>query len=103
LQEEALSPDERRRQAYVSDRAVSAPSVITLNALGAAQAANDFLFGLLGLHDRQATPGYRMHFARPRVWRNVECAHQSTCLHCGAQPSSVFARGDRATLPCRVK
>jgi hypothetical protein len=45
LQEESLTPEERRRQAYVTDHAVTAPSVITLNALAAAQAANDFLFG----------------------------------------------------------
>ncbi len=103
LQEEALSPDERRRQAYVADEAVSAPSVITLNALGAAQAANDFLFGLLGLHEVRANTGYRMHFARPRVWRNVECASQTTCMHCGKTLASVFGRGDRASLPCRAK
>lgn len=44
LQEQSLSPEELRRQRYVDDQAVTAPSVITLNDLAAAQAANDFLF-----------------------------------------------------------
>jgi hypothetical protein len=102
LQEEALSPEERRHQGYVNDAAVSAPSVITLNALGAAQAANDFLFGLLGLHDPlQVQPGYRMHFARSRQWRSVDLATTPTCLHCGDRAASVLARGDRVPLPCR--
>ena len=100
LAEEALNPGERRRQGYVRD--VPAPSVITLNAVGAAQAANDFLFGYLGLFDDQLVePGYRIHYARSRQWRSIECAADDRCLHCGSAPGSAYARGDRAVLPCR--
>jgi hypothetical protein len=44
LQEEAQTDEERRAQQYVDDPDVMAPSVITLNAVAAAHAANDFLF-----------------------------------------------------------
>jgi molybdopterin/thiamine biosynthesis adenylyltransferase len=102
LQEEALSPDERRRQAYVDDPGVHAPSVITLNAVACAQAANDFLFGFLGLFYERHVKGYLMEFARERHWSEVDCTALPTCLHCGATQPSAYARGDAATLPCRT-
>ena len=102
LQEEALSSEERRQQRYVDDVEVAAPSVITLNALGAAQASNDFLFHMLGLFDSsQARSGYLLHYARERIWRGADCRAETGCLHCGATAASVFARGDRVPLPCR--
>ena len=102
LQEEALSPEERRQQRYVNDPGVHAPSVITLNALGSAQAANDFMMGYLGLFDTQeAKIGYRMHDALSRTWRSADCADTMNCLHCGTSDRSILARGDRASLPCR--
>ena len=103
LQDEALSPEERQRQRYVDDDEVNAPSVITLNALGAAQATNDFLFHFLGLFDlAHADSGYLMHYPRERAWRKVDCRAGPACLHCGTTPCAVFARGDRASLPCKV-
>ncbi len=102
LQEEALTPQERQQQRYVDDVEVAAPSVITLNAVGAAQASNDFLFHMLGLFDpSQARSGYLLHYARERIWRAAECRAETNCLHCGPTPASVFARGDRASLPCK--
>lgn len=101
LQEEALTEQERRRQAYVDDELVFAPSVITLNAVAAAQAANDFLLGYFGLFNKSARRGYAMHFCRDRHWTSVDCKSSSTCLHCGCSLRSVLARGDRAILPCR--
>jgi molybdopterin/thiamine biosynthesis adenylyltransferase len=103
LQDEALSAEERREQRYVNDPAVRAPSVITLNALGSAQAANDFMMGYLGLFDNdQAQGGYRMHDGLSRTWRSGECACQPNCPHCGSNDRSAFGRGDRAELPCRT-
>jgi tRNA A37 threonylcarbamoyladenosine dehydratase len=103
LQEEALSEEQRRRQAYVDDPAIEAPSVITLNALAAAQAANEFLFSIVGLHDQEGMlPGYRMAAPRARRWSKVACASEAACLHCGQSKRSVFARGDDAALPCRA-
>lgn len=102
LQEEALSEAERRQQRYVEDDQIAAPSVITLNALGAAQAANDFLFHYLGLFDRQqVSGGYSLHYSRERQWRRAECRSDNACLHCSTTTRAVFARGDRAALPCK--
>lgn len=104
LQDEALSAEERRYQRYVDDPAVRAPSVITLNALASAQAANDFMMGYLGLFDAQhAQAGYRMHDALTRTWRSGDCADSPSCLHCGTDVRSVLARGDRGVLPYRVR
>lgn len=102
LQEESLTPEERRRQAYVDDVAITVPSVITLNALAAAQAANDFLFQFHGLLLDDALPGYRMHYPRERAWQTVDVSADPDCLLCGGSNKSAYARGDRATLPCRA-
>ena len=103
LQEEAVSEEQRKRQAYVDDPTVHAPSVITLNALGAAQAVNEFLFSLVGLHDDEGqAAGYRMASPRARRWSKVGCACETSCPHCGDKKTSVLARGDRASLPCRA-
>lgn len=47
LAEEATNPEQLRRQRYIDE--ISAPSVITLNAVAAAHAVNDFLFAVTGL------------------------------------------------------
>ena len=104
LQEEAISEEQRERQAYVDDPMVHAPSVITLNALAAAQAVNEFMFSLVGLHDDEgAFPGYRMASPRARRWAKVACATNPGCPHCGGEKSSALGKGDRARLPCRAK
>lgn len=100
LQREALSPDERRQQAYVDDPDVPVPSVITLNAACCAQAANDFLLSYLGLTHDDARSGYLMQFCRERLWVPVACRVDAACLHCGGSPASAFARGDAGSLPC---
>ena len=48
LHEESISGVMRKRQKCTDDPTVVAPSVITLNATTAAQAANDFLFYVTG-------------------------------------------------------
>lgn len=58
LQEESISSVMRARQKYTDDPDVVAPSVITLNATTAAQAANDFLFYMTGLAQPDAFNGY---------------------------------------------
>jgi molybdopterin/thiamine biosynthesis adenylyltransferase len=49
LQEEATSPEQRQQQRYVDEVEVAEPSVITLNAVAAAHAANDYLLTVTGL------------------------------------------------------
>jgi tRNA A37 threonylcarbamoyladenosine dehydratase len=51
LQEEATSPEQRRRQRYVNEEDLPAPSVITLNAVACSTAADDFLMSVTGLLD----------------------------------------------------
>lgn len=67
LQEEAQTVDERRAQRYINEPEVIAPSVITLNAQAAAQAANDFLFAVTGLTLPEATNDYVMFAAQQRT------------------------------------
>lgn len=52
LQEEATAADQRVRQRYVEEAEIVAPSVITLNAVAASHAVNDYLFALTGLRER---------------------------------------------------
>lgn len=51
LQEEATDPEQRRRQRYVDGEDIPDPSVITLNAVAAAHATNDYLFNQLGMQE----------------------------------------------------
>ena len=101
LQEEALTQAERKAQAYVEDASITAPSVITLNAVACSEAANEFLLGYLGLLREKQNPGYRMQFCRDRDWRHVMLRHDTNCPHCGSTSNSTCAKGDAASLPCR--
>lgn len=103
LAEEALSERERATQRYVDDPEVAAPSVITLNAVAAANAATDFLFAVTGLVEPDAASDYLR--SRPRV-RDVRWDRPRRDLECpesGHQPGSRFARGDGAALPVRAR
>lgn len=103
LQEEAIPEEQRMRQRYVDDPLVRAPAVITLNALAASQAVNEFLFSMVGLHDEAGVqPGYRLASPRARRWSKVACTSSPTCLHCGTGTNSAFGKGDRNRLPCRT-
>jgi len=101
LQLEAETEPERRAQRYIDEPEVVAPSVITLNAVGASHAVNDFLFAVTGLAAPNARTDYlkfsptkrRSLFEKPRK--------DPWCLHCGTESRSLFARGDAAKLPTR--
>jgi molybdopterin/thiamine biosynthesis adenylyltransferase len=101
LQREAETAAERIAQRYVDDEDVVAPSVITLNAVGASHAVNDFMFAVTGLADSDVRSDYmvvrprrrRITFERPRK--------DPRCLHCGSDRSTLLARGDSADLPTR--
>jgi hypothetical protein len=102
LQEESENPEQRRAQRYVEDD-VAAPSVITLNAVTAAHAVNDFLFHVTGLTYGDASTEYRRFIARARDVRFDEPRSHDACLHCGTHPSSCRARGDGIALPTRER
>jgi hypothetical protein len=101
LQDEAVSDQTRKGYAYVADPHVAAPSVITLNAIACAHAADDFLFHTTGLkfadadqhwfrwNSRKGSAGYDM----PR--------RDDNCLECSRTDASRMGRGDFFPLPTR--
>jgi hypothetical protein len=93
LQEEAQTERERRAQRYVEEEDVPAPSVITLNAVGAAQAANDFLFYITGLTDSDASTAYMRFDPRQRRVFLDNPRTSPDCTECGAGPEGRLARG----------
>jgi molybdopterin/thiamine biosynthesis adenylyltransferase len=101
LREEALSPAGRAAQRYVDDQAVIAPSVITLNALAAAMAADDFLFTVTGLHHSSVTSEYLRFLPRHAQLAYDMPRAGPTCLDCGRGPRSRRSRGDTKGLPTR--
>src|SRR6266702_3572351 len=94
-------PDERRRQRYIIDEEVPDPSVITLNALSASQATNDFLLIMTGLLRSTASAEYIQMHPCERVTERVNVRSEPTCRTCSVSSGSRYARGDRARLPCR--
>jgi hypothetical protein len=97
LAKEAKTDAERKAQAYGVEE--PNPSVISLNAVSAAHAVNDFLLDYLGLRPEPGQLYYEhFHFLKntrslvePR--RDKEC---SECSHGGLR----YGRGDGAGLPC---
>lgn len=102
LQREAETARERKAQRYVDDTEVVAPSVITLNAIAAAQAANDFLFLLTGLTNPDASLSYIMAWPRRRGVTRVAPRRDDACPHCSASQTSLLARGDAADIHTRA-
>lgn len=90
---EAKSDSERKQQAYGVQE--PNPSVITLNAVAAAHAVNDFLFDFLGLRTGDVEAAYHhFHFDRGKEQRVIprrspECRE---CVH-------RLAMGDAMELP----
>ncbi|MGN6221872.1 MAG: ThiF family adenylyltransferase [Microbacterium sp.] len=101
LQEEAKSLSERRRQRYLDDEEVPAPSVITLNAIAAAHAVNDWLMGITGLTSDLVDPDRWISF-HPLADDIVEYSQRRDprCPNCGP---ARFARGDAKRLPTKVR
>jgi hypothetical protein len=99
LQEESVTASMLKRQRYVDDPDVPAPSVITLNASSAAQAANDFLFYMTGLASPTAFDGYVRSHPLSRRIKMLRPRKSADCPECGATSASRFARGDGVPLP----
>jgi ThiF family len=102
LQDEALSLEERRRQRYVDDPLVIAPSVITLNAVAAAHATDDFLFSVTGLLARQPDCMWLRFLPRACDVEFHEPRNDPECRECGASAGSRFARGSSRRMPTRA-
>jgi tRNA A37 threonylcarbamoyladenosine dehydratase len=101
LAEEAVSEGERKAQKYVEDDEVIAPSVITLNALAAAQGANDFLMMVYGLLSEGVALESQRYLCADRSLETFVPVVSPTCLACSPSDRSAWAKGDQAPLPCR--
>jgi molybdopterin/thiamine biosynthesis adenylyltransferase len=103
LQEEALTAEQRRRQRYIDDEDVPAPSVITLNAVAAAHAVDDYLYAATGLQPAGYQARWRrfhplaaqaLHRTRSDIPRTT-----TDCTECSA--SGRLAQGLSLPLPTR--
>ena len=90
---EAKSDAERKKQAYGLEE--PNPSVITLNAIAAAHAVNEFLFDFLNLRENESDSAYRhYHFINDSI-NNVVPRRDATCPECVQR----LALGDTIELP----
>ncbi|MBO9126934.1 MULTISPECIES: HesA/MoeB/ThiF family protein [unclassified Rhizobium] len=99
LREESVPSAVRRLERYVDAHDAAAPSVITLNALSASQAANDFLFYITGMTMEEAFQGTVQGRPLERRVRFVTPRKDANCLDCGMAKDSRFARGNGAPRP----
>jgi hypothetical protein len=103
LQQEATSGAQLDRQRYIDDVAVRAPSVITLNAVAAAHAANEYMLSVTGLLPRD----YELCWQRfhPAGQASVDRVIAETprrdaaCTECSAD--GRLGAGDAKRLPTR--
>ena len=104
LQDEALTPEQRRRQRYVANAAVHAPSVITLNAVAAAHAVDDYLLATVGLIESDAERRWtRYHPAAEQASDRAipeQPRRDDACQECGHAGRLGTGRGRR--LPTRA-
>lgn len=97
LQLESASERERQAQQYVADSEVRTPSVITLNAVAAGHAANDFLFDVVGLQRPNVSLDYLTVRPIGRDIRFEAPRRDDDCSECSV--SGRLGRGDSARLP----
>lgn len=101
LQEEGKSHGERRCQRYVDGEDIPAPSVITLNAVAAARAVDDWMLSLTGLvEEGVGTDHWVMYHPLYDGVDEFEPAKNTECPSCGP---SRFALGDAVRLPTRMR
>jgi ThiF family len=96
LTDEATDEGQRRQQRYVEDDHVHAPSVITLNAVAASRAVDDWLMAIGGLTDPATSADHWVQY-HPLTDEVVEHqpARLAECRHCGP---ARFALGDGVSL-----
>ena len=97
LAKEAKSDDERNDQAYGVEEAN--PSVITLNAVAASHAANDFLLDYLCLRlERKELHYEHFHFLKD-ARTLVQPRRDGECPEC-SERGMRYGKGDGTDLPC---
>jgi molybdopterin/thiamine biosynthesis adenylyltransferase len=102
LQDELISPAAKAGFAYVDEPDLPAPSVVTLNAIACAHAADAFLFHVTGLKYPSAEVGwFRWNSRRNQATWDLP-RKDPECPECSTSDASRFARGDGTPLPVRV-
>jgi hypothetical protein len=97
LAKEAKTDEERKAQAYGVGE--PNPSVISLNAISAAHAVNDFLLDYLGLRPEREVLYYEhFHFLKHKH-NLVEPRRQKDCPEC-SRGGLRYGRADSTRLPC---
>jgi ThiF family protein len=98
---EAKSETEQRDQRYGTEE--PNPSVITLNAVGAAHAVNEFLFSVLTLRQPEVDPWWARTY--DHVHNRISNDHMRPdprCPECSDLSSSRFGTGDALRLPTQL-
>jgi len=93
---EAKTDEERKAQNYGAIE--PNPSVITLNAVAAGQAVNDFLFDFLDLRSEGGPSVYQHHHFLRHAVQKVIPRKDSSCLECGGR----LGMGDAMNLPTTI-
>ncbi len=102
LQAELTPAAVRAGYAYVDEPGTPAPSVITLNAIACAHAADEFLFHFTGLKYTTADAGwFRWNSRRNQAGRDMP-RQDPQCLECSGADASRLGRGDGVPLPVRL-
>ena len=101
LQDEAVPATLRRAYAYVDDPDVVAPSVITMNAVACAHAADEFLFHFTGLKFPDSEPHWFRWNSRRGLAGYDRPRSDPDCPECSQATHSRFGLGDHADLPTR--
>ena len=101
LQDEAVPEAAKRGYAYLDDPDVAAPSVVTLNAIACAHAADDFLFHLTGLKYDDAESGWFRWNSRRGLAGYDMPRRDADCAECSAEEHSRWGMGDHGALPTK--
>jgi hypothetical protein len=87
--------------AYLDDPGVVAPSVVTINAVACAHAADDFLFHITGMKYADAEISwFRWNSRRNQASYDMPRS-DSDCRECSRCQNSRLGRGDHLALPTR--
>jgi hypothetical protein len=97
LAKEAKTDEERKAQAYGVEE--PNPSVISLNAISAAHAVNDFMLDYLGLRPEPSALYYEHFHLLKGKHSLVEPRRDKECPEC-SQTGLRYGRGDAVSLPC---
>jgi hypothetical protein len=97
LAKEAKTDEERKAQAYGVEE--PNPSVISLNAISAAHAVNDFMLDYLGLRPEPSALYYEHFHLLKGKQSLVEPRRDKECPEC-SQIGLRYGRGDSVSLPC---